>query len=318
MEPRILSSLFPVPKVQSVLLLILVCNELSSPSMNKPCSNCSLTLPISMFYTHTTIFDKHVEHFAECKTCTRKLRKSSYARARAEFWDAEWKRRSEAAAIAKAERLNRPKVVLPLVEMKRCHTCYAWLQKGAFFQWQGEFRKRTSRDCRACMAKRTDTLTVKQMAKINLSIEPAAPSGLTVEQKAARYAAVKAWRGRNKEKSRILEGMYKRMKRHPYYLTSWPLIVAHYGGHCVRCRGDALISDHVMPLHVEHEERNCLANLQPLCRACNSSKVSLSHDYRPDHGLWIRQTFKDSFFPFMSTGNLLKYLDARKPILGHS
>ena len=107
--------------------------------------------------------------------------------------------------------------------------------------------------------------------------------------------------------------MYKRKARNPRFVRDWPLIVAHYGNACIHCKSKEIASDHVIPLVPGREDLNCLANLQPLCRKCNSGKSGLAHDYRPDKGLWILQTFKEAREPFMSLDNLIKYMQARKP-----
>lgn len=63
----------------------------------------------------------------------------------------------------------------------------------------------------------------------------------------------------------------------------WQAILAHYApdGLCLRCKKKRkLTADHIVML--QDGGRNEVANLQPLCRKCNSKKESV--DYRPDGG----------------------------------
>ena len=262
--------------------------------MNKTCSLCSLTLPLSSFYTHSTIFDKRVSYFIGCKACTRAARLANEAKLRQSDTIA----KSKTLAQARAKCMGVPFVDALPIERKRCHTCSQWLPKAHFFQWQGEMRKRTSRDCRMCVATKAEKNTLTMMKTINVCLEPSVSHKANERQREARYQAVKAWRERNREKSNALDRMYKKKARDKGYLVGWPLIVAHYGSECVRCASPIVICDHVSPLDQSAPERNCLANLQPLCKACNLSKSGLSHDYRHDQGEWIVKSFPDANKPF--------------------
>jgi 5-methylcytosine-specific restriction endonuclease McrA len=60
----------------------------------------------------------------------------------------------------------------------------------------------------------------------------------------------------------------------------WFSLVALYGNKCLACGASKDISiDHVVPL--SKGGTNDITNLQPLCRACNSSKGTNATDYRP-------------------------------------
>lgn len=110
----------------------------------------------------------------------------------------------------------------------------------------------------------------------------------TPEQKRALVDAVKRWRAKNTErfKSESKDGI--NMRRSAAYRKAWPLIVAHYGGKCLNCGGNAACFDHVIPL--SEGGPNALTNGQPLCRACNTFKghTNPRKDYRPDGGGWVR------------------------------
>lgn len=120
----------------------------------------------------------------------------------------------------------------------------------------------------------------------------------------SRYAAVKLWRQRNGDTARLLDRLYKAMKRSKLYQEAWPQIVAHYGP-CVCCRlknrapQSRTIADHVIRMprkakDINRQEHNCLANLQPLCNRCNLEKYGQDYDYRPDKGEWIMATFPEA------------------------
>jgi 5-methylcytosine-specific restriction endonuclease McrA len=54
---------------------------------------------------------------------------------------------------------------------------------------------------------------------------------------------------------------------------------AMYNGKCLRCsQAKPLTVDHVMPLSMGGT--NDIANIQPLCHACNASKGTRTIDYR--------------------------------------
>lgn len=106
-----------------------------------------------------------------------------------------------------------------------------------------------------------------------------------------RYKALKAWRARHPEESRIFDSAYKKMRRNPVFKECWPQIVAHYGGKCLMCGSSSVCADHVVALTTFNQSQvNMLSNLQPLCRSCNTKKSS-GQDFRPDKGKWIIDTF---------------------------
>jgi 5-methylcytosine-specific restriction endonuclease McrA len=107
-------------------------------------------------------------------------------------------------------------------------------------------------------------------------------------EKALIYAAVKRYREKNKDRVNEEQRQGTQMRRSLAYRKAWHLIVAHYGGKCLRCgKTERLCFDHVDPLSLGGP--NSLANGQPLCIGCNTSKgaTDRNRDYRPDFGAWI-------------------------------
>lgn len=67
----------------------------------------------------------------------------------------------------------------------------------------------------------------------------------------------------------------------------WRALVTEFDWRCVRCerKGGRLSKDHIVPLFLGGTDD--IANLQPLCRRCNSSKGEETTDwkaYRRAHG----------------------------------
>ena len=59
----------------------------------------------------------------------------------------------------------------------------------------------------------------------------------------------------------------------------WNMLLAEYGGKCLRCGcTEDITIDHIIPL--SKNGANTIDNLQPLCRKCNSSKGATTADYR--------------------------------------
>jgi hypothetical protein len=111
----------------------------------------------------------------------------------------------------------------------------------------------------------------------------------TPEQKRKAYEAVCRWRSRNSYQTNLEAKQGVRMRRSKAFLKAWPLIKAHYGNKCLWCgaQGKEICFDHVLPLALKGP--NSLANGQPLCIACNSTKGAMDRcrDCRPDKGAWI-------------------------------
>jgi len=96
------------------------------------------------------------------------------------------------------------------------------------------------------------------------------------------YVYLKRWRASHPETARAHDRAYKLLRRPGPWREAWLRVLAHYGSRCMACGVvDDVHPDHVRP--VSDGGTNHPANLQPLCRACNSRKRDCT-DYRPDHG----------------------------------
>jgi 5-methylcytosine-specific restriction endonuclease McrA len=51
------------------------------------------------------------------------------------------------------------------------------------------------------------------------------------------------------------------------------------------CGRPEITLDHIKP--VSRGGKHTASNVQPLCKFCNSSKMTKTIDYRPDKGAWI-------------------------------
>ena len=263
----------------------------------KHCTTCSQSLPLTDFYTCTRAATGKTEVSYLCKTCTK-------ARHHAEYHDVELKAQRKATKLAsRKSALRKPRArKIEKVPMKWCKQCSIKLPLVAFREIEyASGRKRRLNQCKPCFAAHTWTKEDEAQFKADLAAakgKPLVRPARTEEQRKACIESVKRWRLANRDKYNALDSMYKRKSRNPHYLAQWPLIVAHYGGRCLRCKSKELASDHVVPLVPGGGALNCLANLQPLCRACNSGKSGLAFDYRPDQGAWILENIPDATEPF--------------------
>jgi len=106
------------------------------------------------------------------------------------------------------------------------------------------------------------------------------------EDATARYQAVKRYRKANKAKVNAEDRQSKALKRHPFFVEMKQEMIEYYGDKCLSCkRRKSNCMDHVIPL--AQNGGNYPANLQPLCRRCNTSKQRQSTDFRHDKGKWL-------------------------------
>lgn len=110
---------------------------------------------------------------------------------------------------------------------------------------------------------------------------------MTPEQRAAACVSASKWRKTHGDKYRMMDSMYKKMKRSQLYIVWKDALINHYDGCCACHSRDRLCMDHIIPLQPGADELNCLGNLQPLCMQCNARKVGRAFDYRPDSGRWL-------------------------------
>jgi len=65
-----------------------------------------------------------------------------------------------------------------------------------------------------------------------------------------------------------------------FTFEEWLALLEFYGHRCLRCGSrEPLTVDHVIPLSLGGS--NSIANIQPLCEACNLLKNQGTTDYRP-------------------------------------
>lgn len=94
---------------------------------------------------------------------------------------------------------------------------------------------------------------------------------------------IRAWQARNRVKVQTY-GEVRRARKlgadGNYTATEFDALCQQYEYRCLCC-GEAkpLTADHVIPLSCGGS--NDIANIQPLCRSCNSRKNAKSTDYRP-------------------------------------
>jgi 5-methylcytosine-specific restriction endonuclease McrA len=258
---------------------------------------CLRNLPLNDFYSDVIRKGKYIQKQSRCKACVKAINNAIYH-------DPERKAKARARVVGtRLGRISMHPSKAKEIPLKQCRHCYASLPLVAFRQFQGAVRVRTNKRCRECFAILSGKpLTPEQMrdlrADITCALKVREHVPVTAEEKLHRMERVKAWRLRNRDKYTALDSMYKRKARNPRFIRDWPLIVKHYGSACIHCKSKEIASDHVVPLTPEREDLNCLANLQPLCRKCNSGKSGLAHDYRPDLGAWILANIPDCTVPF--------------------
>jgi 5-methylcytosine-specific restriction endonuclease McrA len=92
----------------------------------------------------------------------------------------------------------------------------------------------------------------------------------------------KAYIAANPDKTRAKEHLRRARKMGNggrYTFVEWRAMCAWFGNVCLRCGGSSKLSiDHVVPL--AKGGANTIANLQPLCKLCNSIKHTKIIDYR--------------------------------------
>lgn len=100
-----------------------------------------------------------------------------------------------------------------------------------------------------------------------------------------RAASIR-WRKANPDAYRAIQWRRKaRMKGNggEFTMQEWQDLKARYDYRCLRCGASepeiVLTVDHVIP--IARGGLNVIENIQPLCRACNSSKNARATDYRP-------------------------------------
>lgn len=86
-------------------------------------------------------------------------------------------------------------------------------------------------------------------------------------EKAAKHRAVRA------------ERMAEAKKKGTHTKLEWLALQYITGHQCAKCGSEYYVKDHIVPLCLGGCD--CIANIQPLCTSCNSSKSLDTTDYRP-------------------------------------
>lgn len=100
--------------------------------------------------------------------------------------------------------------------------------------------------------------------------------------------AMREWYRNNPEKASLMGAQGKSRGRAIKYgltehfsVAEWKELCEKYGNRCLRCnRAGRLSPDHILPLTCGGD--NTIANIQPLCKKCNSTKKDMHIDYRPE------------------------------------
>lgn len=102
------------------------------------------------------------------------------------------------------------------------------------------------------------------------------------------------WQLRNPEQTLAIRARYRQRRRAEIRMSDqarrsggtdltaerWAEIVASYGGRCLACGTTKEITmDHIVPISLGGKTES--ANVQPLCRRCNSKKWAKIIDFRP-------------------------------------
>jgi 5-methylcytosine-specific restriction endonuclease McrA len=112
--------------------------------------------------------------------------------------------------------------------------------------------------------------TISQIRKREASRQTREPSSKVVTSEKARAK----WQ-RAGQKRRMLE----KESGLGFTDTDFEDLCERYGGRCLCCGGKLdLVADHVVPL--SKGGMHSIGNIQPLCRACNSRKHTLTVDFR--------------------------------------
>ena len=87
---------------------------------------------------------------------------------------------------------------------------------------------------------------------------------------------------KNDQKAMVNHSRRTRKKQGDLTPEQWKAICDRYGNRCLRCGKEEVTIDHIKPISKGGE--HTASNVQPLCKPCNSSKMTKEIDYRPDKG----------------------------------
>lgn len=163
---------------------------------------------------------------------------------------------------------------MPQIRTARCYSCKRARRLSAFKPYNLN-KSRTGGECIDCKRAR-DRARPDNIARLR-AWDAAHPG-----KSAARLAQ---WRKDHPmEQAALQKRRAKLIKQNggTHTAEEWWALVARFGGFCLACHssGFPLTKDHVIPIC--KGGRDDIANLQPLCEACNRAKGTQSTDYRID------------------------------------
>lgn len=98
---------------------------------------------------------------------------------------------------------------------------------------------------------------------------------------AKSLAASRKWRAANPDILRHFVRLRRARKKNAvgsHTKGEWAMMCRWFGNCCLCCGATEIAADHVIP--ISRGGSDCIANLQPLCRSCNSRKYTQTIDYR--------------------------------------
>lgn len=231
--------------------------------INKLCTRCGVTKPVDEFAKSSIRKDGRQVYCRECNKSYRLRydeKRTIYRQNRRDRIIQEGGKICVSCGIWKAT------TEYSVIEKSYCRSCDAIKAR----EWRAQNPESARRIYRRHYTKDPDRTKLLNQAFHN-------------QHKAKRNAASRIWQKENREKGRAKDHRRRARKMAApgsYTPEQWTALCTWFGGVCLRC-GDAglLTVDHVVPL--VHGGSNNIANLQPLCFSCNSSKKTKSTDYRP-------------------------------------
>lgn len=237
----------------------------------KRCTKCGETKPRTEFYRSNQALDG-LESW--CKECRRQASRERYRPIK--------------------ETVRQRRLSTYRDGLKRCSECGEWKPVAEYHSKLDNWDNLSHR-CKACRAVATHARYLENRER-NLRRGRLAYR----RNRERRLALGREWRRENRAASRAIWHRYHARKKKAdgdFTAEQWHALVSHYcpSGRCLCCgERRPLHADHVVPL--SKGGTNYIANIQPICRSCNSSKCNRnSADYRPDRGRFARRLLSESF-----------------------
>ncbi len=172
-------------------------------------------------------------------------------------------------------------------DLKRCRTCLEY-QVTTEYSYHPTHWDRLSHQCKRCTSAR---ISARYPEIRDRQLEGSRK--WYQENRTRKLSKAAQWRKDNPDASHAIWHRYKARKQESggtFTAEEWIILRDHYSpdGRCLCCgKKCPLAKDHVVP--VAWKGPNTVANLQPLCQACNSAKGDYRDtDYRPDGGAFAR------------------------------